>query len=107
VSENSQYKVWYSSRSISAQTQTALPLLTATPIIVPSATPLPPTITPTPTIAPEVLSAPVIDGPMTWEQRGMITIASAIAPAVIVVLLVIGIFWWNLRRERNNIPPNF
>lgn len=79
------YQVWYSTLTISAPTVSPPPLFTPVPTALPSPTEMP-AIAPSPTALPvNAREAPLLDGPPAWEQRGMQTIAMALAPVVVII----------------------
>ncbi len=98
-SERARYRVWYGSRPIGAPEVTALPIFTPIPSATTlqteaTATTLPATPTPLP---PELANLPPSSGRPTWELNGMLTIALALVP---VMLLLGGVVLLHLLRGR-------
>ncbi len=89
VSDNSNYRVWYSSKTIEAPPLPALRLFTPTPVppATQTPTPIPPTPTPTP-LPPEIAQAPLLIGRPAWEAPGMVVIGLAALPVLGLLALL-------------------
>jgi hypothetical protein len=98
-SENSQYKVWYSRRQLSAPALALPPLFTPTPNIPPTATPAPPTPIPTPTLTAQERNAPQLQNVRpSWELEGYQVLALSALPVLLALGGFAGFVIWSRRR---------
>ncbi|GAB4110339.1 MAG: exo-alpha-sialidase [Roseiflexaceae bacterium] len=98
-SENSQYKVWYSRRQLSAPAVVLPPLFTPTPNIPPTATPAPPTPIPTPTLTAQERNAPQLQNVRpSWELEGYQVLALSALPVLLALGGFAGFVIWSRRR---------
>jgi hypothetical protein len=101
-SEHAHYQVWYSSKQLDAPPIESLPLFTPVPSIAPSLPTSAPAPTLTPTLAPAITSAPLVDGPPSWETPGLTMLGIAILPVFGLVTLIITIYAILIHRKRGN-----
>jgi hypothetical protein len=98
--DRSNYKIWYTVKTIDAPALAPLSLFTPIPTAAPTGTPAPATPTPSPTpLAPAIVQAPVIDGRPAWESRGLFVVSIALAPVLGLLALLIFVTSWRRRHH--------
>ena len=86
-SDDASYQIWYSSTQIDGPALVAAPFFTPVPTPFPTGIPATSTPEPAPTMVPAAIRAPLLDGPPTWEQSGMVTTGIALAPVAALIAL--------------------